>query len=323
MEFLDEDARPRFLFQSKAVGSSATDPEPHYKNLNKPFIAFTILLSILLLGLSFFFLQSEPYQSLLIWVALSILVGPFAPTSVTGGDIRVGHGQILDLPEITTQVEEESKKRVSQKRSKPRRFDELGTDSTPVAETVNGPVREEKKREVSEGNGNGSMVFDEETEWVEEDVEFLKKLLLKHPVGKLRRWEVISESFRGKHKVESVIKKAKELGEKKVTNSDSYAEFLKKRKPNDKKIESESQDLGDELVVENGEVKKESNGGGVSWASTEDIALLNALKAFPKDVSMRWEKVAAAVPGKSKAACMKRVAELKKGFRSSKASTEE
>ena len=126
MEFLDEDARPRFLFQSKAVTSSATKAESHYKNLSKPFIAFTVSVSFLLLGLSFFFLKSEPYQSLLIWVALSILVGPFAPPSVTGGDIRVG-------------------KRIPQKRQKPHRFDESGVDSTTVAETVNKPVRELKR----------------------------------------------------------------------------------------------------------------------------------------------------------------------------------
>ena len=53
---------------------------------------------------------------------------------------------------------------------------------------------------------------------------------------------------------------------------------------------------------------------------TTYMDLINALKAFPKDVPMRWEKIAAAVPGKSKACCMKRVAELKRDFRSSKAS---
>ncbi|KAM1833383.1 hypothetical protein ACFX13_023214 [Malus domestica] len=317
MEFLDEDARPRFLFQSKAVASSAANPQPCYKNLSKPFFFLTVLISFLLLGLAFFFLQNEPYQSLLIWAALSLLISQFAPAPVTGGDIRVGHGPVMDFPEIATHVEDESKKRVSQNRSKLRRFDELGTDLMPVAKTVSGCLREEKKSEASEGNGNGSVVFGEEMEWVEEDAEFLKKLLLKHPVGKLRRWEVIAESFQGRHKVESVIKKAKELGEKRVSDSDSYAEFLKKRKPNDKKFESGNLEMGDELMAENGEVKKES------WASTEDIALLNALKAFPKEVSMRWEKIAAAVPGKSKAACMKRVAELKKGFRSAKAASEE
>ncbi|KAM5573264.1 transcription factor MAMYB [Rosa sericea] len=316
MEFLDEDARPRFLFQSKAVTSSATEAEPHYKNLSKPLIAFTVLLSLVLLGLSFFFLESEPYQSLLIWVALSILVGPFAPPSVTGGDIRVGQGPIVDFPEVSGEVEDESKKRVSQKRQKPRRSDDSGVESAPVAGVGNGYVREERKSEALGGSGNGVWAFEEERDWVEEDVEILKKQLVKNPVGKPRRWEVIAEAFGGRHKVESVIKKAKELGEKKVSDSDSYAEFLKKRKPNEKKIESESQEMGEESNAE-------GKSGEVSWAATEDIALLNALKAFPKDVSMRWEKIAAAVPGKTKAACMKRVAELKKGFRSAKAATEE
>ncbi|XP_062028388.1 transcription factor MAMYB [Rosa rugosa] len=316
MEFLDEDARPRFLFQSKAVTSSATEAEPHYKNLSKPLIAFTVLLSFVLLGLSFFFLGSEPYQSLLIWVALSILVGPFAPPSVTGGDIRVGQGPIVDFPEVSGEVEDESKKRVSQKRQKPRRSDDSGVESAPVAGMGNGYVREERKSEALGGSGNGVRAFEEERDWVEEDVEILKKQLVKNPVGKPRRWEVIAEAFGGRHKVESVIKKAKELGEKKVSDSDSYAEFLKKRKPNEKKIESESQEMGEESNAE-------GKSGGVSWAATEDIALLNALKAFPKDVSMRWEKIAAAVPGKTKAACIKRVAELKKGFRSAKAATEE
>ncbi|KAK2989982.1 hypothetical protein RJ640_000258 [Escallonia rubra] len=40
--------------------------------------------------------------------------------------------------------------------------------------------------------------------------------------------------------------------------------------------------------------------------------LIAKMKAFPKDVAMRWAKIVATMPGKSKAACMKRVAELKK-----------
>ncbi|KAK9950793.1 hypothetical protein M0R45_006262 [Rubus argutus] len=149
MEFLDEDARPRFLFQSKAVTSSAIEAEPHYKNLSKPFIAFTVSVSFLLLGLSFFFLKSEPYQ--------------IAP--------------------------------------------HLGCSLHPR-------------------NSNGVRDFEEEKDWVKEDVEVLKKQLLKNPVG-------------------------------------------------------------DENNVE-------STDRGFSWAATEDIALLNALKAFSKEVSMRWEKIAAA-----------------------------
>ncbi|RZC50805.1 hypothetical protein C5167_019226 [Papaver somniferum] len=28
------------------------------------------------------------------------------------------------------------------------------------------------------------------------------------------------------------------------------------------------------------------------WTSAENVALINALKAFPKDVTMRWENIA-------------------------------
>lgn len=146
---------------------------------------------------------------------------------------------------------------------------------------------------------------EKEKEWNEDDIEILKKQMVKHPVGKPGRWEAIAGAFNGRHKTESVIKKSKELGEKKVDDSDSYEQFLKKRKAVDKRVIEE----GELANVE----KVES-----SWSSGEDIALLNALKAFPKDAAMRWEKVAAAVPGKSKAACMKRITELKKGFRNAK-----
>jgi hypothetical protein len=64
-----------------------------------------------------------------------------------------------------------------------------------------------------------------------------------------------------------------------------------------------------------------AEGGDAAWSAGDDRALLNALKEFPKDTPMRWEKVAAAVPGRTKAACMKRITELKRDFRSSKAAS--
>ncbi|KAF3449499.1 hypothetical protein FNV43_RR10227 [Rhamnella rubrinervis] len=315
MEFLDEDARPRFVLQSRAPNSSIADSQTDQSNLSKPFLFLTISVSLLLLGSSLFFIQSEPFKSLLLWVALSVLIGPFAPASLTGGDVRVGQGPIVELsPPDTAQAEEETK-RVSQKRSKPRRFEDPVVDSTPLVDpNIVGSLREEKKKEVCEGDSHGVASLGEEKEWVEEDTEILKKQLLKHPVGKPRRWEVIAEAFGGRFKVETVIKKAKESGEKKLGDADSYAQFLKKRKPVDKRIEDENEESNGGLMM--------AENGGVSWSSAEDIALLNALKAFPKDVSMRWEKIAASVPGKPKAACMKRVAELKKDFRSAKASSQ-
>lgn len=158
---------------------------------------------------------------------------------------------------------------------------------------------------LSKTEAGSIRVLKEEREWSEGDVEMLKKLLTKHPVGKPKRWEAISEAFAGAHGVESVIKMAKSMGEKKMNDSDSFARFLKDRKPLDQRVEAEE-----------AEVKE------VSWTGGDDVALLNALKVFPKETAMRWEKIAAAVPGKTKAACVKRVAELKRDFRSSKGSIE-
>lgn len=174
----------------------------------------------------------------------------------------------------------------------------------------------EKGNGVLEKSGNVVEVEEEEREWSEEDLELLKKQMAKNPVGKPRRWEVIAEAFNGRHKVESVVKTAKSLSQRKMSDDDSFAQFLKDRKPSDRRKGGE---IGEEL---DGNVEIRSEKEEVKWSAGEDIALLNALKVFPKDVQMRWEKISAAVPGKSKSACMKRIAELKKDFRSSKAASE-
>ncbi|CAI0549669.1 unnamed protein product [Linum tenue] len=307
MEFLDEDARPRFVFQSRTVAaSSPADPEtPQKKSLNKPFLAVTISISSLLLALSIFFVQNEPFKSLLFWVSTSLLIGPLAPSHITGGDIRVGQGPILEPlnpePEVVTE------KRAPKRRAKPVRSEDTIVNQIP-AMGLGQPNGSSSQKDRLESAPN-----EEEKDWSEEDFLILKKQMAKNPVGKPRRWEVIAEAFNGRHRVESVIKAAKEMGEKKSDDSDSYAKFLKNRKPVDARVEAAEMDEGG----------ADNDGGGgmaaVTWSSGEDIALLNALKAFPKDVAMRWDKVAAAVPGKSKAACVKRVSDLKKGFRSSKA----
>ncbi|KAL4332759.1 hypothetical protein GQ457_07G011070 [Hibiscus cannabinus] len=319
MEFLDEDARPRFLFQSRPQPSSSSQEKIPQKPSNS-LLFFSLSISSLLLSLSLFSIESEPFKSLLFWLSMSLLVGPFAPPSVTGGDIRVGVGpHIPDPIDQEPQPEPESKKKYSQRRSKADKVDEPSGNRAYLAEDANGFSNLKMKTKDSNGLAKKEDLLSNfdggEKAWSEADVEMLKKQILKNPVGKPGRWEAIAAAFNGKHKVESVIKKAKQLGEKKVDDADSYAEFLKNRKPLDTRINGENDGVitGDQ----------DSSGGGtgaVVWNSVEDIALLNALKAFPKDVPMRWEKVAAAVPGKSKAACMKRVAELKKDFRSSKAS---
>lgn len=299
MEFLDEESRPRFVLQSGSNYSPAStqlQPEP----LNKPLIFASISVSSVLIFLSIFFVQSEPFKSLLLWFALSLLLGPFAPSHLTAGDIRVGRGPILEFPP-QEQDSDEPKRPPSDRRTRLRKI-ETATVNSPVVTSVDGDQRSERLRKRSDVP---AAAAEEDSEWVEGDVEILKKQLVKHPVGMPGRWEAVAEAFQGRHGVESVIRMAKSMGERKLSDSDSFHRFLKDRKPVDKRVEDE--------------IAMESAGKEGGWSSGEDIALLNALKAFPKDVPMRWEKIAAAVPGRSKAACMKRFSELKKDFRNSKA----
>lgn len=301
MEFFDED-RPRFVLQSRPSSSHTTEEEEEESIIPKKiFISISVTISLIILSLSFFYFESEPAKSLLLWLSLSFLVGPFAPSSLTGGKIRVGYGQILEPEQIhdesSTDNERESRRKSVNKRSK-------GTtknDTPPVTEVS-------RKVVIPQSKESGSV--NETKDWSEEEIEILKKQLVKHPAGKPGRWELVASAFGGRYKTENVIKKAKEVGEKKIYESDDYAQFLKNRKASDPRLVDEN--------AENSEAGGDDEANKETWSNGEDIALLNALKAFPKEAAMRWEKIAAAVPGKTKAACMKRVTELKKGFRSSK-----
>lgn len=316
MEFLDEESRPKLLFQSRTVPTNPeqTNPNTPLFSLQNPTLFISLPLSFLLFFLSLFYFQSEPLQSIFFWLALSFFVGPFAPSIITAGDIRVGVGPpLLPPPEIELPSSDSlDGSRKPSRRSRIKKIEEPHQDFS-----FSVVLKEEKKKESF--LSNGVVGVKEESEWTDGDLDVLKKQMVKNPVGMPGRWEVISEVFNGRHCVDSVIKTAKSLGERKVSDSDSFDRFLKNRKPVDKRVEDEIENANAGFRS-NGEVSNEKE---KSWSSGEDIALLNALKAFPKDVAMRWEKITAAVPGKTKAACMNRVAELKRDFRSSKVPSSE
>lgn len=54
------------------------------------------------------------------------------------------------------------------------------------------------------------------------------------------------------------------------------------------------------------------------WTEEQELALVQALKQFGKELPDRWERIAAVVPGKGKAACFKRFKELRDVFRAKK-----
>ncbi|MCL7036278.1 hypothetical protein MKW94_006213 [Papaver nudicaule] len=295
MEFLDEESRPsRFMFQAKA--SAKTEPES--LKVNKTLAISCIIVAVILIISSIFIFESEILKFIIFWFSVSLIVGPFAPKSITGGDIRVGQGQILE----PVNEEDESTDQIGDKRrGSNRKQNQTVKKNDDLRDVI---VKSSEKLKMNTTNAN-DVVY-EEKEWVEEDFEILKKQILKHPVGEPKRWELITEAFQGRHGLESVINMGKSLSERKIGNG---SQFLKQRKPLlDKRLVEESN--GDFESI-NDDKKENTN-----WTSAEDVALLNALKTFPKDVAMRWEKVAAAVPGKTKALCMKREKELKNDFRS-------
>lgn len=313
MDYYDEDARPRFQVQKSRTPISQNIRKPD--EIDKKQAALCITIGIVIF--SYGCLLPGIWQFLLTWIGISMVLGPLAPISATGGDCRVGVGDpIEDLPDLQIEPQKEDFERKSH-RSKTRRSEHHNA----VKPILNGSVETLGNQTLENSLSKGSRVptVSEDSrvskvskvlsneEWSAEEVELLKKQLAKNPPGKPGRWEAIAEALGGSITVECVIKKAKSLGEKKPVDDDSYSKFLEHRKVLDRP------DLPE---PDKAPMLEEKTG----WNDLEDRALLNALKAFPKDTNMRWDKIAAAVPGKSKPQCMKRFSELKQNFRSSKAS---
>ncbi|RVX00235.1 hypothetical protein CK203_026722 [Vitis vinifera] len=181
MEFLDEESRPRFVFQSGSNHSPAST-HLHPQPLNKPLIFISLSLSSILIPFPSSSSNLNPSNLSSSGSPLSPR-RPFAPSHLTG---RRYPGRPWPNPRIPLS-------RAGFRMSSTR-------DLPPIGDPDCGRV--EKRSEAAA----------EESEWVDGDVEILKKQLLKHPVGMPGRWEAVAEAFRGRHGVESVIRKAKSLG---------------------------------------------------------------------------------------------------------------
>lgn len=180
----------------------------------------------------------------------------------------------------------------------------------------------------------------------------MRKGIQKYPKGTSRRWEVISEYIGTGRSVEEILKATKTVLLQKPDSAKVFDSFLEKRKPAAQTIasplttreevegvstdstsngpedstsaamkdnareSSDSQQLNDDVT--NSNVVSSSSDQDV-WSAVQVTALVKALKTFPKEASQRWERVAAAVPGKTVNQCKKKLASLKDNFRSKKA----
>ncbi|XP_042017299.1 dnaJ homolog subfamily C member 2-like [Salvia splendens] len=231
---------------------------------------------------------------------------------------------------------------------------ELVESGNLLAECLNTDQKPKDVKEVennSKPNGsvamNGHATYSSyekrEKPWTKEEIDLLRKGMLKFPKGTSRRWEVISEYIGTGRSVEEILKATKTVLLQKPDSAKAFDSFLEKRKPMPMivsplttreevkgtpiNIEENESSAPDNLPVSsNPSVNNLSSGdstaaNGVSsdqdsWSVVQEKALIQALKTFPKDTNQRWERVSAAVPGKSVAQCKKKITMMKDSFRS-------
>lgn len=192
-----------------------------------------------------------------------------------------------------------------------------------------------------------------EKPWAKEEIDLLRKGMQKFPKGTSRRWEVISEYIGTGRSVEDILKATKTVLLQKPDSSKAFDSFLEKRKPaasissplstreevqgvaivnggpdttssTPKDPPNVSSSSGSDTQQESAEVAATDNLASLSlsdqdvWSSVQERALVQALKTFPKETPQRWERVAAAVPGKTVNQCKKKFASLKETFRNKK-----
>uniref|UniRef100_A0A2P2KCS3 Uncharacterized protein MANES_15G172900 n=1 Tax=Rhizophora mucronata TaxID=61149 RepID=A0A2P2KCS3_RHIMU len=202
----------------------------------------------------------------------------------------------------------------------------------------------------AESNGNVLLSSFEKKErpWGKEEIVLLRKGTQKYPKGTSRRWEVISEYVGTGRSVEEILKATKTVLLQKPDNAKAFDSFLEKRKPTQsiasplstkEEIQGVSTPHGPDSSLIKADKSDGSSGRTTNnqdpsdavaanelsssseqdlWTAVQERALVQALKTFPKETSQRWERVAAAVPGKSVNQCKKKFALLKENFRSKK-----
>lgn len=222
---------------------------------------------------------------------------------------------------------------------------------------LEGKKEDEKKTLQQNGSAetNGTVLLGsyekKEKPWSREEIELLRKGMLKFPKGTSRRWEVVSDYIGTGRSVEEILKATKTVLLQKPDSSKAFDSFLEKRKPAPSiasplttRIEVEgvlTPPQGTGTPAEKVDKSGESSSGstkdqnpndpiaenGVSsgseqdvWSAVQERALVQALKTFPKEASQRWERVAAAVPGKTVNQCKKKFTLLKESFRNKKSS---
>lgn len=175
----------------------------------------------------------------------------------------------------------------------------------------------------SGGGGGGGL---NNRGWNEEDLQLLIKAVNLFPAGTNARWEVIANymnqhsSSGAKRTAKDVINKAKTLQkldphQKDEINRKAFEKF--------KKEHSCVPPTVDNAVPSERFDGQSAESNSAAWTTEEQKLLEQALKTYPVNTPERWEKISAAVPGRSKKDCMKRYKELVEMIKAKKAAQEQ
>ncbi|XP_018415935.1 PREDICTED: dnaJ homolog subfamily C member 2 [Nanorana parkeri] len=196
---------------------------------------------------------------------------------------------------------------------------------------VNAQIKREKEQEearmrqsTKSADQSGSGGGGSSKSWSEDDLQLLIKAVNLFPAGTNARWEVIANymnlhSASGiKRTAKDVINKAKSLQkldphQKDDVNKKAFDKFKKEHKVVPPTL--------DNAVPS--ERFEGPSGDSVAWTTEEQKLLEQALKTYPVNTPERWERIAEAVPGRSKKDCMKRYKELVEMVKAKKAAQEQ
>nr|AAP84341.1 zuotin related factor 2 [Rattus norvegicus] len=167
------------------------------------------------------------------------------------------------------------------------------------------------------GSGSGSK------NWSEDDLQLLIKAVNLFPAGTNSRWEVIA-NYMNIHSSSGVKRTAKDVIGK--------AKSLQKLDPHQK--DDINKKAFDKFKKEHGVAPQADSAApserfegpcidSIPWTTEEQKLLEQALKTYPVNTPERWEKIAEAVPGRTKKDCMRRYKELVEMVKAKKAAQEQ
>nr|CAG4641959.1 EOG090X0BHG [Eurycercus lamellatus] len=147
--------------------------------------------------------------------------------------------------------------------------------------------------------------------WTDEDLAELAKYMKKYPAGTTERWEKIADALnRTVNEVTHFARKMKDNafrppeGQEGENNSKEEERVEKKK---EKTRGGKNSILLAEPTQADVGTSEEQVAGSSGWTQKQQKSLETALACYTKGSSERWERIAKAVPGKTKEECMLRV----------------